>query len=194
MNTHAFRTCALVLLLAAACDGAQERPPAPPADSPGPAPVDAPRTADDAPPPVSLRDYIAEGAHAHGLTRAQLVQRFGRPDSVASIAVPNRHDPAVTDSVVTLVYPEGRYVYYVVTQGPGEILDAAHVFADTHLRHATPGIGATADEVRAAFGTPLRAGADRLEYECTTCEVPEPVAFVLVDGRVHHVEFDYYVD
>jgi len=143
---------------------------------------------------VTLERYIAEAAQAHGLTRAQLIARLGEPDSVGSMPVPNRHDPAVTDSVVQLLYPGARYTYYVVSAGPGEILDEARISSKEHLRHARPGIGSPESEVRAAFGAPTAARAGQLEYECRTCEVPEPVTFVLGNGRVSEIRFDYYVD
>ena len=182
---------AAILLFFAACDAPAERPASAPANT------ERPSASDSADAPVvlvPLREYIARGAYAHGMTRAQLVARFGRPDSVTSTPVPNRHDPSVTDSVVTLDYPAARYVYYVVTQGPGEILDAAHIGDNVHMRHPSPGIGASPEEVLTAFGTPMRSSDDRIEYECTTCEVPEPVTFVLSNDRVARIEFDYYVD
>ncbi len=151
-------------------------------------------TANVSGPLVPLRQLIAEGAYAHGLPRRDVIARFGRPDSVRSMPVPNRHDPSVTDSVVQLLYPTARYTYYVVTQGPGEILDEALITSNDHLRHTSPGIGTSEGTLRAAYGAPASERPGELVYECRTCEVPEPLTFVLVDGTVTEIRFDYYVD
>ena len=193
------RSAPLTLLLAVvlgACDGATHEA-ARSDDAPAVA-VDSTRARDDgsAPPAplVPLETFIAEGAFAHGLTRREVLARFGAPDSVSSMPTPNRHDPSVTDSVVQLHYAAARYTYYVVTQGPGEILDEASVSSNEHLRHTSPGIGTRATELRAAYGEPVTAHEGEVVYECRTCEVAEPVTFLLRDGRVSGISFDYYVD
>ena len=186
------------MLLLAAC-GSGEEPSADGAEtdtvSAEPA---ATRGADAAPgpAPVTIDVYIREGAIAAGLDRAGVIARFGEPDSVVRIAVPNRHDPAVTDSVVTLEYAGARYVFYVVTAGGGyDILDGAEVESNEHLRHTAPGIGTPEASLRAWFGEHGVERERELEYDCASCEVPQPVTFELdADDRVRRIRFDYYVD
>ncbi|HUF13165.1 MAG TPA: hypothetical protein VMN78_08705 [Longimicrobiales bacterium] len=144
--------------------------------------------------PVPLETYVREGALAAGLDRAQTVGRLGAPERIEAQPVTNRHDPRITDSIVTLHYPDARYVFYVVTQADRDLLDLAVIRSNRHLRYAPPGIGTPVDSVRALLGEPVAARFDLLEYDCLTCEVPLPVTFELRDGRVHRILFDYYVD
>lgn len=145
-------------------------------------------------PPVPRDVWLTEALAAAPLDRAALIERLGAPERMSARALPNRHDPTVTDSVVELVYPDARFVYYVVTAGPRDLLDFAEIASNAHLRRTPPGIGTPADSIRAWWGDPVAQHADELEYDCGTCEVPRPATFVIEDGRVQRIRFDLYVD
>ena len=137
--------------------------------------------------------YLRDAALAAGRTRAGIVALFGRPDSTSARAVANRHDPTQTDTIAILHYADARYVLYLVTGG-GELLELADIGGDRHLRHTRPGIGSPVDSLVAWLGEPSRRRSDALEYECLSCEVPQPVTFHLDGGRVDRIRFDFYVD
>lgn len=143
---------------------------------------------------VPLETWLREGALAAGLDRTQTMRLLGAPERVETEPITNRHDPQITDSIVTLHYGDALYVFYVVTQADRDLLDVAVIRGDRHLRYAAPGIGTPADSVRARLGEPRAMRFDALEYDCLTCEVALPVTFEIRDGRVHGIVFDYYVD
>ncbi|HEX6588299.1 MAG TPA: hypothetical protein VF039_04705 [Longimicrobiales bacterium] len=192
------RTCIpLLLALCVACGepapdergaaGAapQDSAPRPAAPAAPRAPVSAPHARD-----AWLLETLAAARH----DRAGLIGEVGAPRRAIRHPLPNRHDPAVTDTLVELVYDDARFVYYVVTAGGGELLDFAEVRADRHLLLTPPGIGAPADSLRAWWGAPVAATDSTVEYDCSACEVPHPATFVLRDGAVRAIRFDLYVD
>lgn len=178
----------LVPLCAGALGCGRSDAPAPPPPAAAPVPAARPET-----PLVSLEIYQRGAAYAANLDREGLCELFGEPDSVHAQAVTNRHDPARTDTIVTLHYPGARYIVYVVTAG-GELPELADIASNAHLRYTRPGIGTPVDSLRAWFGEPTRRTAGELEYECLACEVPQPVTFHVRDGRVRRIVFDFYVD
>lgn len=186
------RGLALACVAAAACGRPAAEVTRPPADTTSTArvPAEVRRRYERVP----LEVYAREGALVAGFDREATVARLGPPDSSRSVATTNRHDPQITDSIVTLHYDGGRYVFYVVTQASRDLLELAMITSDEHLRHATPGIGTSADSVRALLGPPVATRPGTLEYDCLTCEVPLPVTFEIENGRVRAIRFDYYVD
>ena len=146
------------------------------------------------PPPAERDAWLRDALVAARLDRAALRAELGDPSRTTAHAQPNRHDPSLTDSLVELAYGDARFVYYVVTTGPSELLDFAEVRDNRHLALTTPGIGTPADSLRAWWGAPVAATDSTVEYDCTTCEVPHPATFVLSDGRVRAIRFDLYVD
>lgn len=154
--------------------------------------ADSPAT--PAAPPVARDAWLRQALVAARLDRAALRDTLGAPSRTTPHAQPNRHDPSVTDSLIELDYGDARFVYYVVTAGPGELLDFAEVRDDRHLALTPPGIGTPADSLRAWWGAPLTETDSTLEYDCASCEVPQPATFVLEDGRVRTIRLDLYVD
>lgn len=144
--------------------------------------------------PVALDVFLREGARAAGLDRAGTIALLGTPDSIAARAVANRHDPSLVDSVVALHYPDAAYHFYIVTAADRDLLDLADIAGDAHLRHTPPRIGTPADSLRAWYGAPAQETAAHLIYECASCPAPLPGTFVIANGRVHRIRFDYYVD
>lgn len=183
-------TALLVPLCAVAlgCGRSDVPAPVPGANAPAPAPGARPAT-----PLVSLEIYQRGAVYAASLDRAGIRELFGEPDSARAQATANRHDPSRTDTIVTLHYPAARYIVYVVTGGR-ELMELADIETNAHLRHTRPGIGTPVDSLRAWFGEPTRGAGAELEYECLTCEVPQPVTFHIRDGRVRRIVFDFYVD
>ena len=184
------RLACLVWILLAAC--APERPSAgPPSEaSTQEAPPDATGGA-----PASALPEGCQGLERSLLqtapTRAELRARFGEPDSIAAVTVPNRHVEGVTDTLFTVHYP--ALIVSIHTPGGGDDLPSS-VQVDDNRYVAFPriGIGAAADSVIAALGEPTRRDPDGLVYDCG--EVEQPVRFELADGRVRRIAIAYYVD
>lgn len=136
------------------------------------------RTADNAGPPsdtadlpsdirarpelLSLPDAPAEACTAvleHGLaiearTRGALRAELGEPDSVGREAVPNRHIPEATDTVVTMRWPHATAVVRVAQSK--ELVDAIRVTDIRHLRYAGVGPGTPRDSILGRLGDPGR--------------------------------------
>lgn len=147
-------------------------------------------------PPAALRDQFVQ----HGLllpigTRREMRDTLGTPRRVSSEAVTNRHDPARTDSIVRLHYPGLVAEYYVVSQGPTEMLQAVRTTTGRWLRFPALGVGAPRERLRRGLGEPGHAADSVWEYECGSCMgASSPVRFHLRRDTVHAVEFRYYVD
>lgn len=137
-------------------------------------------------------EFVDRGLRPAGTTRASLAGTLGQPDSIAYEVIPNRHVPGERDTLFTIYYPD--LVASVHRPGPGgELLSRVSVMANRHLRY--PALGATENAVTAAFGTPDERTDSSLTYHCTTCVAGDnPVVLFLQDGRVHRVQFNFYVD
>lgn len=146
--------------------------------------------------PDLLRDDLVE----HGLgvptgRRESVIAELSRPDSAHSRAVPNRHRPAQTDSIVDLFYPGLRLQYLIVAPGDTEFLEIAEVWDNRYLKYPTIGVGASAAAIVDALGKPWERTDDAYSYDCGRCIGAEtPVYFHLEGGRVKFVEYTYYVD
>ncbi|HSJ10212.1 MAG TPA: hypothetical protein VK928_09870 [Longimicrobiales bacterium] len=154
------------------------------------------------PPPTAAGDsalagFIDNALELPGRTRAELAARLGEPDSTSARTVENRHDPSVTDSVLTLHYPGLVAEIYRAGYDGKEILASVEVSDAVHLRPMVDaGIGTSADAVRAALGEPATATATLLEYVCDECLVSghETVRFTLEEGIVRRIHIQYWVD
>lgn len=172
----------------------------------GAADREAATTADSAhvlvPPPTAEGDsalygFIHSGVIQPGATRAELATRLGPPDSVNARTVENRHDPTVTDSVLTVYYPGLTAEIYRAGYDGREIIASLQITADAHLQPASPvRMGATPDAVRSALGAPSSATDSVLEYVCDECLVSghEIVRFILGQGAVRRIHVQYWVD
>jgi hypothetical protein len=189
---HRRVTRALILLAAAllACSGAGDDA-AP--DEASDALVPPPTAADDS----ALAGFIDSALVQPGRTRAELTAALGEPDSTSARTVENRHDPSVTDSVLTLHYPGLVAEIYRAGYDGKEILASIEVSDAAHVRAAgNAGLGATADAVRATLGEPATATDTLLEYVCDACLVSghETVRFILGQGTVRRIHIRYWVD
>lgn len=145
----------------------------------------------------SLRDDLVQ----HGLTiptddRAAARAALGLPDSTRSRVEPNRHVPALTDSIVEWFYPGLRLEYRVVGAGQTQdLLSVADVRDNRYLKHPVLGVGATVATVLARLGEPQERTDGVLVYACGSCLAADaPVEFHVVGGRVGMVRFGFYVD
>lgn len=192
-------------LVAAACSGADdggevgEEPASDTAGAPSGVPAQTEFLALPDAPAEACTVVLETGLAIEGRTRAALRAELGEPDSVAREAVPNRHVPGVTDTVVTLRWPAAT-AFVRVAQGR-ELVDAIRVSDDRHLRYAGVGPGTPGDSILARLGDPgRRAGGaesdpETLSYWCPSEPGAEsPVVFHLRNGRVAMVEWDFYVD
>ena len=144
--------------------------------------------------PDSLRDDLVEyGLRVPEKSRQEVIAVLGQPDSVRSVAEANRHDPAVTDSLVVLYYPGLRLDYRVA--GGKDLLEVADVSDSRYLKYPTIGVGASAANIINALGPPWERTDSAYSYDCGRCiGADEPVIFHLAAGRVTNVEYQFYVD
>jgi hypothetical protein len=134
----------------------------------------------------------------HGLrvpvaTRKELAAALGASDSIHARAQPNRHDPSVTDSLVTVHYA-GLTAVHLLPGGERDLVDHVIVTDNRHLR-SDVGIGAEAEAVVARFGQPVRRSGAELVFQCgEEIAADAPIVFQLANGRVQRIVFNYYVD
>lgn len=146
--------------------------------------------------PVDCDAYAARGLLVQAESREAFRAALGEPDSVRMETVPNRHDPAVVDTVVALYYTDLTAIVWK----PGypearDLLEHVEVRSNRYLRWPSLGIGARARDIIAALGQPFEKSPARLVYHCGPSEaVDEPLVFGLRAGRVRSVAFNRYVD
>jgi hypothetical protein len=144
---------------------------------------------------VSL--FFSEGPVELGSSRTELEARLGVPDSVHAHTVANRHDPTVTDSVLTLYY--GGLIAEIHRAGYDgkEILAGAVISDGRFLQPGAPvRLGQDTDAVLTALGEPDEREAATLLYVCDECLVAgqETVRFIMERDTVRRVELRYWVD
>ena len=150
------------------------------------------------PPPPSADDFVRDGLLLPGQTRAELLVALGEPRQRQVVPMENRHDPAITDTIVAWTYPGVVFHLHQVGSGGPEFLTDVEVMDNRYLRFPGAGIGVAREEVRAVMGPPHEEAPDPSEdiYLCRSCEGPyEPVIFRYgTDGRVRSILFSFYVD
>ena len=146
--------------------------------------------------PVDCDAYATRGLLVQGESREAFRAALGEPDSVRTETVPNRHDPAITDTVVALYYADlTAIIWKPGYEGARDLLEHVEVRDNRYLRWPALGIGARARDVIAALGQPKQQSPTQLVYECGPSEaVAEPLVFELRAGRVRRVVFNRYVD
>lgn len=143
---------------------------------------------------LSERDrFIVFALRRVGSSRAEVTQRLGTPDSIISEAVPNRHVPTQTDSVVTLFYPDASVTFYAVTGGR-DILANVTVLSNDYLRLDAVRVGMPWSAVEQRFGPPAATEDSGYRYSCRACVVEHAISVRLRDDRVESIGFTYYVD
>lgn len=148
-------------------------------------------------PPPSTDAYVQEGLLLPARSRDGLRDALGEPREIRAHPMENRHDPAVTDTLVTWNYPGVDIHLHQVGDGGPEFLSEVEVTDNRYLRYPAAGVGVARDTIRALLGPPSEMpGQDGDLYECGSCEgAPEPVTFRYDDkGRVRAVLFSFYVD
>ncbi|HSJ07192.1 MAG TPA: hypothetical protein VK936_10835 [Longimicrobiales bacterium] len=144
---------------------------------------------------VSL--FFREGPIELGSSRSELEARLGGPDSVHAHTVSNRHDPTVTDSVLTLYYAGLVAEIHRAGYDGKEILASVVISDGRFLQPGAPvRPGQDSDAVRAALGEPDESDADMMLYVCDECLVAgqETVRFIMERDTVRRVEVRYWVD
>jgi hypothetical protein len=179
-------SCALWLsvLGCGASPSADQPPPPPPGESNGTS------TSISLP---TREEFIRQGLSTPELSRAAFAEALGAPDSVTAEAVPNRHIPTATDTILTLYYPE--LMARIHRPGPGGELPAAVAVTDNqYLRY--PVIGTPVERIVESFGPPDERSDSAVTYYCTSCVAGnDPVRLFVGDrGEVHRVRFEFYVD
>lgn len=153
-------------------------------------------------PPSTPRDsalaaFLTDGIVHPGRSREQILARLGAADSVSARTVENRHDPSVTDSVLTLHHDGVIIEIYRAGYDGKEILGSLQIRSDAHLQQSSGiRIGSPAADVRALLGEPTTASATELVYECDECLVTghETLRFVLEQGNVRTIHVQYWID
>ena len=125
------------------------------------------------------------------LTRAELVQQYGAPDSVHTSTEPNRHIPGI-DSLFQIYYP-GLVAGIRAPAGNSDLISQMDISDNRYLRYPSIGIGARRERLIRAVTDTTRTAADRVEYDCNM-GANEPITFWLVDGQIRRVSKTYYVD
>lgn len=156
--------------------------------------VDSPGFVAESPRSAVGSDTILAPA-IRGASRIGLVRALGRPDSIASDPIPNRHVPGLIDTIVTFHYRDLVATFHR-PGGGGEILASLVVTGNRHLQ--CPAIGQPTRDVEARFGSPDERSDTSFTYlDLAQTEVGaggDGVEFFHAAGRVHRVRLYYYVD
>lgn len=177
-----------VLLFVAACtaEPPADAPPAtPPANTLG-SDADAPTGAPGVPLPTIL-DSAADPA--------ALLDRLASPLWVEREPVQNRHDPFVTDTVVTRVYRGLEIEVYQTAARP--LLRRVAVTSDDYRTADGLTVTSTRDEVRRVLGAPDRTEGDTWYYERSTSpddSTPPTLAIRFEDRFAQALTWSFYVD
>jgi hypothetical protein len=141
--------------------------------------------------------FFAAGPLELGTSRAELVAAVGEPDSVRGEALPNRHDPAVTDSLFTLYWDGLEAQVHRAGYDGKEILGQLTILHPRFMRPESPVRPGTAvADVLDALGEPDELGPDRMLYLCDDCLAGgyELARFVVARDTVRRIELRYWVD
>lgn len=174
MRRHERRGTLTALLLAAACAGSDGEPPG--------------GTAAE-----RCRAWVEEGLAIDSLTRAGLRARLGEPTDVVAATEPNRHIPDAIDSLFTLSWT-GVSVAVRTPPSGTDLVERVSVQDNRWLRWPDPGIGSTEERVIDVLGAPQERQPGVLRYACGSGPVDEPVGFIITEGIVSEIIFDFYVD
>jgi hypothetical protein len=137
--------------------------------------------------------WVDQGLAIDTLTRAGLRARLGPPTDVVAATEPNRHIPDAIDSLFTMHWP-GASVMLRTPPSGADLAERVTVRDDRWLRWTDPGIGDAGARVVEVLGPPQERQPGILRYACGAGPVDEPVGFVIVDGVVSEIVFDFYVD
>jgi len=138
--------------------------------------------------------FVQHGLRLGARTGVELRTQLGAPQAESSRPVPNAHDPAVVDSLLTWTYPELEAEIYRTADGR-RLMVQALVTGNRHLTFPEIGMGQPASAVRDLLGPPDVEGPGELEYRCASCRTPvEPVIFQLEGERVAAVRFLFPLD
>ena len=140
----------------------------------------------------SRDEFVQDGLRPEFASPSALESSLGKPDSVRSQPVANRHVPDVTDTLSAIHYPG----LTLETHRPGggeDIVAAVDVRENRYLAYSL--IGRTRQEVEAEFGPPGEIRDGRYVYLCGSCPgVENPVELIFERDQVRRVRFTYYVD
>jgi hypothetical protein len=138
-------------------------------------------------------NWVERGLTVDARTRATLRETIGAPESVDVTTEPNRHIPDGIDTLVTVDYPGVAFSIRKPPEG-GDLTERVVVNDNRWLRWTDPGIGTTVERVITSLGEPTDREETLLRFSCGRGIVEEPVTFVLENGRVSEILFDFYVD
>lgn len=137
-------------------------------------------------------EFVLRGLQTTADTRGSLREALGPPDSIEAQAVPNRHNPGITDTLFTVHYPD-LVAHIHRPGGGGELLSSVQVSSNRHLRYDVIGLPRTT--IEESFGVPDESSDSSVTYYCRSCEASEnPVELSFRGGRVDRIQFNYYVD
>lgn len=137
--------------------------------------------------------YVERGLAVDSLTRAALRTGLGPASEESVTTEPNRHIPDAIDSLFTLQWP-GLTVNVRTPPAGNDLVERVTVTDDRWLRWTDPGIGDTEARLREILGTPQERQGNVLRYACGMGPVDQPVGFVIADGAIVRIVFDFYVD
>jgi hypothetical protein len=138
--------------------------------------------------------FVERGLRVAGRSGAEIRTQLGEPREVSARAVPNLHEPAVTDSVLTWRYDDLDVEIYRAADGR-RLLARASVRHNRYLTFPEVGLGVNEADLQRLLGSPDVAGAGELEYRCERCEGPPLMAVLSLEGgQVVQVDFLFAVD
>jgi hypothetical protein len=126
------------------------------------------------------------------LTRGELIQAYGAPDSMHTSTEPNRHVPGVVDSLFRVFY-RGLTAGFRKPGGGSDLITQMEATDNRYLGYPSIGIGARRDRLIQVVSDTYLVTDDRVEYDCGM-GANEPVTFWLVAGQIRRVSKTYYVD
>lgn len=139
------------------------------------------------------RAFVEDGLALDSLTRAGLRAQLGEPERIEAATEPNRHIPDAVDSLFTMVWPGATAVLRTPPAG-NDLVEQISLTDGRWLRWNVPGIGSAEARVIEVLGPPQERQPNVLRYACGGGPVDEPVGFVIENGSVAEIVFDFYVD
>jgi len=125
--------------------------------------------------------------------RIPLLDRLPPPQRVTVHTVPNLHDPATLDRVVTRHYPGLDLSIYEASAVGKELPLRLRVTSPRYRTAEGLRVGSSVDEVRAALGPPDDAAGSELLY-LSDEPTPDVLRVKVQEQRVAELNWDFYID
>ena len=154
-------------------------------------------TTDLTPAASGAETFFRDGLMGLEISRRNLRAKLGEPDSTSARPIQNRHDAAVTDSIIDIHYPGLSAEIYLATFNGNEltvfvtVTDNRYIAADAPVR-----IGMLESELPTVMGAASETNGSTLTYACDTCTAlgNERVDVRVANGRVAAITVVHSID